>query len=362
MIQKDVDAVNLASGEGTAEVLSPGGAGHAVELASLIHPAVRNVIEETAKTYDLSTMRIAGVIGIIYNPASGYGKSERAALRAEATLKEQGCQVTLFKTKPSYGEGELQECFRPLSKLLIAGGDGTVMKLLPHLSAAGVPFYVLPTGTESLFAKKNGMSHDAGQLLAAVKSDVLVKHNYATVKLDGAGDAVPFLLMASVGLDSEVIANIAHRRTGPIRHWGYVLPTLRCALKHDVPAVTLKVDGKEVISAKTGFLIIANGSEYARNIGLVPEADTGKPSLCARFFPGGGVGFWLGLALKAAVGGRADVSGSAFFEGDTLELKLDRSQPYPLQADGELVGFVKPLDKVVFSAHAGEITVLGGKA
>lgn len=306
----------------------------------------------------------SSLVGIIYNPISGNGSSKEKAYQAKAFFEQHGYRVAVLESKRSYQSAELATFLERLEFVVVAGGDGTLMPLLPAVAAARTPIYVLPTGTESHFSKQFEMSSSFDEILSRAKSKTQSTHCYGTVSLPSPGAQLPFFLMASVGLDAEVVKHISQKRSSPIGHIGYVWPTISCAFRHFAPKISLAVDGNKVLGGEAGYLIIANSHKYALGLNLVPEAKTAEPELCARFFPRHGFDLgtyahwgWRYLANKAA-----DMSGTKLFYGRRFELTVEdrqaRQDGYPMQADGEYIGGVFSEDPVVIQISSDKLNVM----
>jgi len=263
---------------------------------------------------------------LLFNPIAGKGRSESSVSSLEKNLKERGFDT--FKSVASdYVDSSLQT--NPIAgfdAVVVAGGDGTIMNLLPALSNSGVPVYNLPTGNESLFAREFGMKKNLGQVFTLLK-----KKTCKTCYIPTANNK-PFFCMASIGFDSEVVCSIAKARTGVLGHRGYVFPTLKAALNHVAPVIDLSVNGQKVINSEPGFLIVGNCKQYALSMPFVPEASSESKELVARFFPYKSVAGFLWFNLKTLLKSR-NISGSRFFRGDHFSICSEI--PFPVQADGD---------------------------
>ena len=287
-------------------------------------------------------MRFSRIV-ILVNPISGKGRGWRISEQVQCALLEEGFQVELKKLGDLEDSNILQQFVEQADLLLLAGGDGTLMHLLPVLTSTHTPVYMLPTGNESLFAKEFSMSVNPEKLLLAIQSANLSEHFVPEIN----GRA--FFTMASVGLDSEIICRIAERRLGTIRHASYVAPTLLSALKHSPARLKVHIDGVCVIDKQPGFIIVANNKQYALGVGFAPEASSRQELLTVRFFPYKSFcGFLLWYA-KCFFRDASHWSSSLVFNAARVEVEADKD--YPVQADGEHVGCTP------FAAAATEKTI-----
>jgi len=223
-------------------------------------------------------------ITCLFNPISGRGRGPAEAARVAEALRRAGHETRLLETRPA-GEGDASALARELggSELLVVlGGDGAVRSATPAASAAGLPIYQVPAGTENLFAKAFGMRRDARTLLGAIEAWTIRRIDTG---LAHAGEATePFTIMGSVGFDAAVVHDLAANRRGAITHWSYARPVLRQLRSWRPPERRVEVDG-ETISEGPAFLMVANLPEYARGLNPARWADPADGELDAVVFP-----------------------------------------------------------------------------
>lgn len=274
-------------------------------------------------------------VAIIYNPISGKGRGKLCAETLAGLLQSEGFAVRLCESRPVYAACEIDALLSGASALVIAGGDGTILSLLPFLDQHSPPLYMLPLGNQSLFALEFGMTAEPHSAAAAIKNRATSEHYLAK-----AGEK-NFFTMASVGFDSEVVQEACCGRSGPLGNKGYLGPVFRTIRSYRAPRLTVYCDGTQVVHDEQGYLIIANTKQYALGCRLVPEADSRAPVLHARFFPGKGYGPLVRLyALSLLIPARtAHISRS--FSG--THFRIEAAEEYPVQADGDFVA-TTPLD------------------
>ncbi len=285
---------------------------------------------------------------LIYNPIAGAGKAEKISRHIAKQLMPEGFAIESRQSAACYDAEEMAEFLAAQDAVIVAGGDGTLRGLLPCLVRAAKPVYVLPFGNESLFSREHHMKRSVRAVANVLCRGEVVQAYVASV------NGALFHTMVSIGLDSEVIADIADRRTAAIGRSGYVLPILRAMRHHRPPAVCLAVDGKPVIAGEPGLLIVAKNRQYALRLGLVPEADSSCEDLWARFFP---YSTLLDLCLWGIRSWAEDFSkhrSVPVYRGRKFEIRVAENDYYPVQADGEFAG-VAP---VIIEAEGKSINVL----
>ncbi len=266
-------------------------------------------------------------LAIVYNPASGLGRAGTVAASLRAALQTDGHSAVLVESSRG---GTDDPRLSAVEGVVVIGGDGTLMGLLPALQRTGRPFVLVPGGNESLAARYCGMSADPAEIRARIERWQPVAHRV------GVASGRLFFTMVSCGFDADVVARIAAGRRGPIGHRGYLRPTLLAVFGYRAPCITLTVDGVPAVSGEAGYVIVANNPTYARKLDPVPEASTASDTLAARFIPRAGIGFALRGVFRALIGGPINTSGSRLFRGTAFEISTDL--PRAVQSDGELLG------------------------
>ncbi|MBV6447205.1 diacylglycerol kinase family protein [Nitrosomonas sp.] len=270
---------------------------------------------------------------IIYNPISSAGNTELLARKLEAVLASHGKNVEVSPSeKKMKGYTRIEDKIAASELVVVVGGDGTIRKLLDLLNKTATPVYAIPGGNESLFARSYAMSADADDLLQAIAAGICVQQFYGLISGKGIRGEKPFFHMASMGLDSLTVKNIGKRK-GPLNDSIYLWHGLKalCALHH--PTISVSVDGQQVIDHRSGYIIVANTSAYAKNLRLVPSANPSKSELVAGFLPGAQPQHELIKAMRILQRKPANLP-MHYFSGKHIACTL-HDKAYPLQVDGD---------------------------
>lgn len=212
------------------------------------------------------------------NPTSGSGRKQRVLLELIAALKSRHYGVRLFSSRSQLdrfmSDSRLE---RRVRCLVAAGGDGTVSSLFSRHPEHAIA--VLPMGTENLVARHLQMPCD-GRAVA----DVIRKGHIRRFDTAAAGNG-RFLLMASAGIDAEIVRQLQAVRSGHIRHWTYLRPILRTVACYRLPRIT--VTDRDTGRTVTGsHVIVSNFREYGLNLKLNPDADPTDGQLDVCVFQG----------------------------------------------------------------------------
>jgi len=267
---------------------------------------------------------------IIVNPAAGRARfSERRLRRFVAALERQGCTVVLRRAGPSPGQverlaGQAEPGFEAI---VAAGGDGTISAVVNGLGGRAVPFGVLPLGSANVLAREIRLPH-APEALAS-----LVVTGPASPIWPGRVGNRAFVMMASAGFDSEIVAALSpelKRRVGRLAFaWGFLVRLWHC------PAceLTVRADGVEYRAAA---VVAAKGRHYAGPFVVAPGADLAEPVLELVLLDRRGRWAMLRYATALLLGRVPRLGDIAIVRARQASVAGNRA--LPVQADGEIVG------------------------
>lgn len=283
---------------------------------------------------------------------SGKGRACEAAGQLAETLRDQGIEAGVTETPRTPAEvAALAASLHDREALVVLGGDGSVRGCAPACIEAGKPLYAMPFGNESLFCRAFGMSRSSRQVASALRAGCVREIDL------GEANGEPFLLMAGVGFDADVVHDVAARRRGPVSHLSYVGPVLRNALAWRGPRLRLAVDGGAARDLGPGALIVANIPTYA--LGLDPvrwaRADDGRlDALSIRASTVLGVALavarcWLGLIPRGPGGDRTPAG---------ARITVDSDVPFRYQLDGDAPSGCAAVRRIDFTVSARRLKVL----
>ncbi|HYF14627.1 MAG TPA: diacylglycerol kinase family protein [Phycisphaerales bacterium] len=277
---------------------------------------------------------------ILHNPAAGRGRGATIARELASLLERDAHRVVTHGVGAASADPAalLRERAADAEILLIAGGDGTVHHTLPIATELGRPVFHVPLGTENLFARHFNMRAHAPTIRDALRERRIARVDAATLNADGASRM--FCLMVGAGPDAGVIRRLCGARRGPISHLSYLGPILRETMSPHIPRITVDVDGKRVVDARTGQLVVANCREYAVGLNPAHRACMRDGLVDAVFHPAPAgalgslfAGAWMvASCLRVSGDGRL---GCVHASGSRVRVIIDHARP-TTQVDGEL--------------------------
>ena len=309
-------------------------------------------------------------VAVLANPYSGTGPNRRRVERLLETLRGRGLEPRVCWT-PAERRSAFEES-NDFRCAVVAGGDGSIADAINELERVGrladTPLAVLPMGNENLFADELGFGKHPGPLAAAIESAAS-----RPIDLGSAGGRL-FTLMASAGLDAEVVRRMDRWRTRPTRsstastHNGapdtpqlrrvnrasYALRTLAALRAYPYPRVVLETDDGEITGSHA---FVFNLPRYGGGLDIAPEArpDDGLLDFVVFQNPGG-----LRLLSYAVdvVRGR-HLSRGDVIAGRVPRLRIGGESHVPVQADGDAAG-ATPME-VTARPAAARVLVMPGE-
>ena len=288
-------------------------------------------------------------IAILYNPISGSGRSEAAARRIERSLRGRGWSAALVPTERGDAASWLAPALDDADACVVAGGDGAVRLVASTAAEKGVPLWHAPCGTENLFARAFGMSADPDMIAGAI-------HRRDVRRIDLAdADGVPFVIMASVGFDADVVHALAARRTGAIGHWSYAGPIVEVLGSWRPPDLAWEIDGERERLGR-GMVVVGNLRHYGGRLNPAAGALCDDGMLDAVFIPARSAVellpwlplLWTGLHLRHPL----------LRERRAARIVLDASEPVLVQLDGD-PGSMGAVRRLALQARTSALAVLG---
>jgi diacylglycerol kinase family enzyme len=285
----------------------------------------------------------SGRVIISINPKAGRKEARPKAERLAELLRDQGLHSEVLSDLGAVSEQAMRwQAEDELRAVVAAGGDGTVTELV-NRTPPGTPIATLPLGTENLLAKYLGQQREPEAVCETVVRGVKVELDAGCATAhnsSGQPHRRLFLLMATAGLDADVIYRLEQTRQGHISHWSYAKPIWQALRNYKYPPLraTCWTDpaapAADPLVARWVFLF--NLPCYARGLAFTPRAsgDDGLFDLCT--FERGS--FAQGLKYLAAVlSGRHDRLRECTLRQVT-RLRIEADEPVLYQLDGDFGG------------------------
>jgi YegS/Rv2252/BmrU family lipid kinase len=266
---------------------------------------------------------------LLVNPASGRGRSLKALPAVIAELDRLGAPHRTVTTRSmEHAAEEAARASDAGETIAAVGGDGLLRPVAGAIKGTGTAVALIPCGRGNDLARVLGIPRDPTRA-----ARLAVEGGERAVDVASV-DGTPYLGIASFGLDSEAnrIANESRLVKGDAV---YLYAALRALAAWKPAGFQVTVDGEP--HAFTGYSVaVGNSRAYGGGMMLLPHAelddgrldvlvstDTSKLN-CLRALP------------KVFKGTHLDSPHVRLLKGETIEVTSDR--PFVIYADGDPIG------------------------
>ena len=239
-----------------------------------------------------------------------------------------------LETRPDdTGERLAQEAVRSGVDLVLAsGGDGTITACVSGVAGSGVPLGVLPCGTGNLLARNLGLPLSLDEALAVALTG-------SDRRLDvGAANGRPFVVMAGIGFDAEMLGGADERLKSRVGWAAYVLSALRHLRERPV-RMAVRADGGPPQRRWASGVIVGNVGSLQGNVRLLPDAVPDDGVLDVAVLAASGWTGWLRLAADVLL--RRKTGRVVHLTCRELTVQAGRARPW--EVDGEVAGTTRQL-------------------
>ena len=264
---------------------------------------------------------------VILNPAA---RSQRAASLCRTIEKIVGTNVSLRRTsKPGEARSlARQAVLRGVTRIIAAGGDGTVNDVVNGIAGSSATLGILPVGTMNVFATELGLPREISECWKVILAGKTREIDLPTA----AGHA--FVQMAGVGFDAQALKETswdAKRNLGPL---SYVISAAQIAARKPPQ---LSVQSGDMLR-EGSFVLIGNGRYYGGPFPVFPKALIDDGLLDVIVLKNIGhldlIRYLQGVLFGTHVG-MPDVE---YFQ--TTSLTVTSAEEVPVEVDGEVIGNV----------------------
>lgn len=263
---------------------------------------------------------------VILNPAAHSDRAKRSQARVESLAR--GCTVaasTSAREAESLARSAVRNGF---SKIVAAGGDGTIHAVVNGLAGSSAALGLLPIGTMNVFALELGLPiNDLDSCWNIIERDEI-----RLVDLPSANGKY-FVQLAGVGLDAQAVkeTSVALKRNfGPL---SYLISAAQIAARRP-PRLFLESNNTSISEAS--FVLIGNGRRYGGPFPFFKQAMLDDGLLDVVAFRQ--VGYLEIIKYLQDVFFSSEIRLPEVEYFQTERLRITSDQDVPVELDGELVG------------------------
>ncbi|MEM6912336.1 MAG: diacylglycerol kinase family protein [Verrucomicrobiota bacterium] len=272
---------------------------------------------------------------LVLNPQAGPSMQPAPRARIERWMEEEGVSYELRETKAAGDARRWMAETAPFQRVVVAGGDGTVMEALSGLieNGSSLPLGILPLGTGNLLARALSLPSD---LLEALEVAVATgKESRLDVGFLPDRKAY-FAVAAGAGWDAAFLRETSRDLKRRFGFWAYVFTGIKNLFTLRRSRVMIRVDGQEEVFRAHTVMLINVGEILGPGFQIHEEisAQDGRLDLAIVQTRS----FWriLGILIRLLLRQTCDERELSFRAGQRIEVTAD--PPLPLEIDGDPIG------------------------
>lgn len=264
---------------------------------------------------------------LIYNPTAGRRRSGTLLPRLVESLTRGGFQVEPAATKaPGSATSLAREAAADgVERVFVLGGDGTVREAAVGIQGTDAALGILPGGTVNVLGRALGLPRHP--LQAAGRMERCTPHRFDV----GQCGATPFLMMASSGLDAEVMATLNPMRKARLGQLGILADGISRWWSYSYPEIRLTADGRPCTAT---LAVASNIPLYGGSFRIAPEARWDDGLLDLVLFHGAHRFSTLSFAASLAFGRHVQRKDVEILR--VSEVIFEGPEGIPLQIDGDV--------------------------
>ena len=286
---------------------------------------------------------------IILNPVSGRGNGRGRRDEVERAARKLGWEGTILETTPEQHAGILaaQAVASGTQRIIVCGGDGSVMEALDAISGTKASLGIVPLGTGNVFALNLGLPHG----LAAALSTALT----GTPKpIDvGRANGTYFGVLAGIGWDAALVRDARRELKDRLGLLAYFLAAIR-NFEHPIGTYRLKIDRQPAREVRAKSILVANMGLIQGRIEVIPKARPDSGELTVAVVQADSLLSWVALSTSVLAGRLTDDPRIQLMQGKHIEIE-NLEGPQLIEADGSMLA---PNHRLVVDVVAGGARIL----
>ena len=206
------------------------------------------------------------ISSFIINPSSGSGSDDPAdgilTLAKSLGWSGQNYRTTIdtdatLMAKQAIADGA--------TRLVVCGGDGTLMEVAQAMAGTDIELAVVPLGTGNLLARNLDLPMEWEEAVRRALSGT------PTVMDCGRANGTYFLINAGIGLDAQIMAQTSAESKDKLGLLAYVISATKSARGQSCK-FSIAVDGQEDRHYRAKTVFVANMGKIQADIPIVCEA------------------------------------------------------------------------------------------
>lgn len=215
------------------------------------------------------------------------------------------------------------------TRVVVAGGDGSIHAVLPAVMDTSFSIAIVPTGSVNVLARELGVP-----LSLAAAAEVAASGEVRAIDL-GVANGRPFVVMAGVGFDATVVHSLTRQAKHLLGSFAHVARGLAVLSRYRSGRFRVTADG-ETTEVEAWLAVVSNTPRYTYGWRLAPNAvmDDGWLDLC--LFESSSPAARLGQVVAALRNRHAGRPGVRHVRARSFRIECE--PPVCVQLDGDAEG------------------------
>jgi len=272
-------------------------------------------------------MKSENYILLVVNPISGDSEKSPIIDSVKEEIKNRGFNFKLYETNGEKDKEKIEAIIKEIkpSRILVAGGDGTISMVAQIILGTKICLGILPAGSANGIA----VNFDLPQTLP---EQIEIALSECTLKVDVLYINNRFCLhIADLGINAELIKN--YESSGIRGKFGYFLQSIPTIFNSDSP-FHFSVETEEETFEETGILLaIANANKFGTGATINPDGKMNDGKFEILIFKS--LDF---IEIFKTIYDEFEMSPDFVRIISTNKAKISATKKIPFQVDGEFLG------------------------
>lgn len=281
-------------------------------------------------------MKSENYILLVVNPIAGDSDKSSIITAVEYEVSQRNYKLKIYETTGDNDKEAIDSLigeYNP-SRILVAGGDGTISLVAECILATEICLGILPAGSANGIA----VNFDLPEILS---KQIDIALSDCTMKLDVLFiNGKLCLHIADLGLNAELIKN--YENSGVRGKWGYFLQSIPTLFNSESPFhFTVETDGGTL--EETGILLaIANASKFGTGATINPSGKMNDGKFEILIFKN--LDF---IEIFKTISDQPNMSSDFVHVISTNKAQISSRKKIPFQIDGEFLGEVDTVSATI---------------
>ena len=272
---------------------------------------------------------------VIINPIAGNTDAGKIIESLKATLTAAAIDFTSVETRGAGDALEWAKSATGFDRVLVAGGDGTVMEALSGMirNSEPVPVGILPQGTANLLCRSLAIPIDFESALALALSDGVV----TAIDLGYLPEHDRyFAIVAGSGWDAQLIEKASREMKDKLGFFAYVVTGIKSLFSLKSSNVSAIIDGKSYRFRAHTLMILNVGGIHGTPLAIGENVSPHDGAL--DLLVASNSSLWGVAKLVLRVLTKHFQGGSELLYFKASQFQLSATPPLKLEIDGECIG------------------------